>query len=116
MQLDAARGPGGRGGEGLAQRRRRRARSCGPAPPWCEYEGGGLGHLHVQGLLNRVHTDKMDEQDTEVLSWTTLIALDLATVVDSLIPPSRAAAAAGQAPGAELRRTSSSSTNLCGRR
>ena len=39
------------------------------------------------GLLNRVHTDKMDEQDTEVLSWTTLIALDLATVVDSLVPP-----------------------------
>ena len=54
-----------------------------------EYEGqrASTAASATFGLLNRVHTDKMDEQDTEVLSWTTLIALDLATVVDSLVPP-----------------------------
>ena len=54
-----------------------------------EYEGQrtSTAASATFGLLNRVHTDKMDEQDTEVLSWTTLIALDLATVVDSLVPP-----------------------------
>ena len=39
------------------------------------------------GLHNRWHTDKMDEQDTKALSWTTVVALDLATVVRSLEPP-----------------------------
>ena len=54
-----------------------------------EYEGQrtSTAASATFGLLNRVHTDKMDEQDTEALSWTTLIALDLATVVDSLAPP-----------------------------
>ena len=41
------------------------------APPWVEYEGlrTTTATSCTFGLLNRVHTDKMDEQDTEVLSW-----------------------------------------------
>ena len=54
-----------------------------------EYEGqrASTAASATFGLHNRWHRDRMDEQDTEVLSWTTVVALDLATVVRSLEPP-----------------------------
>ena len=54
-----------------------------------EYEGqrASTAASATFGLLNRWHRDKMDERATEALSWTTVVALDLATVVRSLEPP-----------------------------
>ena len=54
-----------------------------------EYEGqrASTAASATFGLLNRWHRDRMDEKETEALSWTTVVALDLATVVSSLVPP-----------------------------
>ena len=56
----------------------------------------------------------MDEKETEALSWTTVVALDLATVVSSLVPAPGAATAPATTAACAISSFGGSLAAVCG--